>query len=126
MKILSIFAFVFTKCVVQLYFRWAEGTENAARRVVHNVVKDSFSDVFYEAHIQSVIDYHVLILKKPIERSEACRKYLTVAQYMKVQCSNMFIFKKFVSTIYIIHIGKTLVGSKDSRSMEVVCRTALV
>ncbi|EEE61572.1 hypothetical protein OsJ_15945 [Oryza sativa Japonica Group] len=67
------------------FYRWAEGTEVEARRVVHNCVKKLFVDIFYEARILAVITYHKKILKTDIDRPTACRTYLTKAEYMKAK-----------------------------------------
>nr|AAR89031.1 putative transposase [Oryza sativa Japonica Group] len=46
-----------------LYFRWAEGMEQAARKVVRNCIKRLFSDLIYETRIMAVLNYQRKILK---------------------------------------------------------------
>nr|AAP54278.2 transposon protein, putative, CACTA, En/Spm sub-class [Oryza sativa Japonica Group] len=46
-----------------LYFRWAEGTEQAARKVVRNCIKRLFSHLIYETRILAVLNYQRNILK---------------------------------------------------------------
>jgi hypothetical protein len=70
--------------LVQQYFKWANGTEVEAKRVVRNVIKNLIPQAIYEARIWSITSYHRKVLKVSISRSEACRKYHTLEQYMRV------------------------------------------
>uniref|UniRef100_J3M5E6 Uncharacterized protein n=1 Tax=Oryza brachyantha TaxID=4533 RepID=J3M5E6_ORYBR len=67
-----------------LYFRWAEGTEQRARKVVHNCVRGLFQVLFYETRILAVLNYQRKFLKMKTSRSIACRTYLT-EEYLKVE-----------------------------------------
>lgn len=69
---------------LQYYFKWADGKEAEAKRVVRNVVKKLLPNAFYEARLQSIIAYHRHILKINITRNEACKLYPPVEDYMKV------------------------------------------
>jgi siderophore synthetase component len=70
---------------LQLWFKWPNAKEHAARRVVRNVVKKLIPQMFYEGRIQSVIDYRNHVLRKKIKRAQACQTYLT-EEYMQVIC----------------------------------------
>ncbi|KAL6643327.1 hypothetical protein ACP70R_018992 [Stipagrostis hirtigluma subsp. patula] len=65
------------------YFKWADGKEAAAKRVVRNVIKKLVPNAFYEARLQSIITYHRYVLKAKISRSEARKEYPQVEEYMK-------------------------------------------
>jgi hypothetical protein len=71
---------------LQLWFKWPNGKEHAARRVVRNIVKKLIPQMFYEGRIQSVIAYHNHVLSKKIKRAQACQTYLTKEEYMQVIC----------------------------------------
>jgi hypothetical protein len=71
--------------LLQLWFRWPDDKENAARRVVRNVVK-LIPQMFYEGHFQSVITYYNRVLGRKIKRAEACQTDLTKQEYMQVMC----------------------------------------
>jgi hypothetical protein len=58
--------------------------ENAARRVVRNVIKKLIPQIFYEGRIQSVITYYNRVLGKKIKRAQACQIDLTVEEYVQV------------------------------------------
>ncbi|CAN6351985.1 unnamed protein product [Urochloa humidicola] len=64
------------------YFKWADGKEARAKTVVRNVIKKLIPNAFYEARLQSIIAYH-RGLKVYISRSEACKMYPPVQDYMK-------------------------------------------
>ncbi|BAF24864.1 autonomous transposable element EN-1 mosaic protein [Oryza sativa Japonica Group] len=68
-----------------LYFRWAEGKEQEARKVVHNCVKGLVDRLFYETRILAVLNYQRKILKVNTSREIACRTYLTESEYLKVE-----------------------------------------
>ncbi|KAG2640796.1 hypothetical protein PVAP13_2KG119432 [Panicum virgatum] len=59
------------------------GMENAARRVVRNVIKKLIPQIFYEGRIQSVIIYYNRVLGKKIKRAQACQIDLTVEEYVQ-------------------------------------------
>lgn len=65
------------------YFKWADGKEVGAKRVVRNVIKNLLPNAFYEARLQSIIAYHRHVRKVYISRSEACKMYPPVQQYMQ-------------------------------------------
>ena len=71
----------------QYYFKWADGKEVGAKRVVQNVIKNLLPNAFYEARLQSIIAYHRHVRKVYISRSEACKMYPPVQQYMQFSCN---------------------------------------
>lgn len=68
----------------QYYFKWADGKEARAKTVVRNVIKNLLPNVFYEARLQSIIAYRRHGLNLNISRSEACKMYPPVQDYMRV------------------------------------------
>ncbi|XP_015693901.1 uncharacterized protein LOC102715028 [Oryza brachyantha] len=65
-------------------YRWKEGHEAHAKKVLFNVIKNKIGQMLYWTRIQAVLRYYKEILKIPTKEEEACTIYLTQEQY--IQC----------------------------------------
>uniref|UniRef100_J3LW39 Uncharacterized protein n=1 Tax=Oryza brachyantha TaxID=4533 RepID=J3LW39_ORYBR len=66
-------------------YRWKEGHEAHAKKVLFNVIKNKIGQMLYWTLIQAVLRYYKEILKIPMKEEEACTIYLTQEQYIQGQ-----------------------------------------
>ena len=69
---------------MQDFFRCEEGYEAKVDVVADKATKKLVKDMHYEARIQTVIQYHVEILRVRVPKSAARTMRLTPEQYLKV------------------------------------------
>jgi hypothetical protein len=81
-----------TSYLLQDFYRLQPGMEAKADVVAEYRCKRFVTDMFYEHRIQSIINYHAVVLGQRVTKTEARSMTLTEEQYLQVNTKIWFLF----------------------------------